>query len=153
MRGLTVTSLSTEPHMMVLTLDLMTMRLRDLRRDIHLTTKEHDKLVDRSIISFSVSFVCVGVCVGGCGVSECVCVSMCVCGVCGVSLCVCLHVCLCCVCLWVYLCVCTCVCVSVCTCTCVCVCVHAYVFECAHVSYYCLQKLLCMCNVGFLCSL
>ena len=47
--------LSTEPHMMVLVLDLMTMKLRDLRRDIHLTTKEHDKLMDRPIISFSVS--------------------------------------------------------------------------------------------------
>ncbi|KAK7090218.1 uncharacterized protein [Littorina saxatilis] len=46
-----------EPHMMILILDLMTMKLRDLRRDIYLTTNEHDMLVERPIISFSTTRV------------------------------------------------------------------------------------------------
>lgn len=49
--------LSTEPHMMVLILDLMTMKLRDLRRDIHLSARDYDKLMDRPVVSFSVSMM------------------------------------------------------------------------------------------------
>ncbi|KAL8567183.1 hypothetical protein ACOMHN_046593 [Nucella lapillus] len=44
-------------HIMILILDLVTMKLRDLRRDIHLTTADHDKLVEQPVISFSTSRV------------------------------------------------------------------------------------------------
>ena len=44
--------------MMVLVLDLITMKLRDLRRDIHLASADHDRLMEQPVISFSVSRAC-----------------------------------------------------------------------------------------------
>lgn len=46
-----------DAHMMILILDLMTMKLRDLRRDIHLTTADHDKLMEQPVVSFATSRV------------------------------------------------------------------------------------------------
>ncbi|XP_076453551.1 uncharacterized protein LOC143288799 [Babylonia areolata] len=46
-----------EAHMMILILDLRTMKLRDLRRDIHLSNADHDQLVEQPVISFSTTRV------------------------------------------------------------------------------------------------